>query len=51
MEIRDPYEKKLWEKVKPYLEGCHLREDAPQDVIEADKELHRIAWDLDNVMQ
>lgn len=45
--IVDPYEKKLWEKVEPWLEGCHLREDAPQDVIEADKELMRLAWDLE----
>ena len=47
MEFRDPYEKELWEKVKPWLDGCHLREDAPADVVAADKELYRISWDLD----
>ena len=50
MEIRDPREKELWEKVKPYLDGCRLREDAPIEVVEADKELHKIAWDMD-IMQ
>lgn len=49
MEIRNPREKELWEKVKPYLEGCHLRKDAPQEIIEADKELHKMAWDLEQM--
>lgn len=49
MEIRDPREKELWEKVKPYLDGCHLREDAPIEVVEADKELHKTAWDMDRM--
>ena len=43
----DPYEKSLWEEVKPWLDGCQLREDAPQDVVEGDKELMRLAWDLE----
>ena len=43
MEICDPRERELWEKVKPYLDGCHLREDAPIEVVEADKELLSIA--------
>ena len=34
---------------KPYLDGCHLREDAPIEVVEADKELHKIAWDMDRM--
>lgn len=49
MDIRDPYEKELWEKVKPYLEGCHLREDTPPEIVEANRELHRLAWDLDRM--
>ena len=49
MEIRDPRERELWEKVKPYLDGCRLREDAPIEVVEADKELHKIAWDMDRM--
>lgn len=49
MEIRDLREKELWKKVKPYLDGCHLREDAPIEVVEADKELHKIAWDMDRM--
>ena len=44
MIILDPHEKELWEKVKPYLNGCTLREDAPPDVVEADAELKRMAW-------
>lgn len=49
MEIVDPREKELWEKVEPYLDGVHLREDAPEEVREADKELTKIAWDLDRM--
>lgn len=49
MEIRDLREKELWKKVKPYLDGCHLREDAPIEVVEVDKELHKIAWDMDRM--
>lgn len=43
MEIVDPREKELWKKVEPYLDGVHLREDAPEEVREADKELTKIA--------
>ena len=39
-------EKELWEIVKPYLDGCKLRPDAPPEVIAADKELIELAWDL-----
>ena len=49
MEIRDPREKELWETVKPYLDGCQLIDDAPIEVVEADKELHKIAWDMDRM--
>ena len=49
MEIYDSHDRALWEKVKPYLDGCHLRADAPMEIIEADKELHEIAWDLDRM--
>ena len=45
--IVDPREQELWDKVEPWLDGCHLRKDAPQDVIEADKELMRLAGDLE----
>lgn len=45
----DPRQLELWEKIKPYLGGkegkLHLREDAPPDIIEAEKELYRISWD------
>lgn len=47
MDLFEPDEKKLWEKIEPYLDGIHLREDAPEDVVEAAKELKKIAWDLD----
>ena len=47
--IYDPSEKALWEKIEPWLEHGELREDTPTDVIEADKELKRIAWDLDRI--
>ncbi len=40
-------EKELWEMVKPYLNGCELRSDAPPEVIAAREELHKISWDLD----
>ena len=49
MEIVDPREKELWKKVEPYLDGVHLREDAPEEVREADQELTKIAWDLDRM--
>lgn len=49
LETFDLRERELWEKVKPYLNGCHLRKDSPQEVIEADAELHRIAWDPDRM--
>jgi len=39
-------EKELWEKAKPYLDGCHLKDDAPREIIEAVKRLHEISWDL-----
>ena len=50
--ICDPHIIELWEKIKPYLGGkegkLHLRENAPPDIVEAEKELYRISWaDLD----
>lgn len=45
MFIVDPHEKELWEKIKPYLDGCTLRKDAPPEIIAADKELKKIAWE------
>lgn len=45
MNIFDSREKELWEKVKPYLVGNHLKDDAPEDVIKAEEELHKLAWE------
>ncbi len=45
MYIVDENERKLWESVKPYLEGCKLKEDAPKEIIEASEELKKIAWE------
>lgn len=45
MYIVDTHERKLWEKVKPYLEGCKLKKDAPADVIKAREELKKLAWE------
>ena len=42
----DPRELSLWEKIKPYLEGCKLKENAPKEIVEASKELKKIAWEL-----
>lgn len=41
--------KNYGKKFEPYLDGVHLREDAPEEVREADKELTKIAWDLDRM--
>ena len=38
-------EKELWDIVEPYLDGCKLRPDAPPEVVAADEELTRLAWD------
>lgn len=43
--IFDSREKELWEKVKPYLVGDHLKDDAPEDVTKAEEELHKLAWE------
>ena len=39
-------EKKLWDRVKPYMDGRKLRPDAPSEVVAAYKELYNWAWDL-----
>ena len=39
-------ERKLWDMVEPYLDGCKLRPDAPPEVVAADKELYEWAWEL-----
>ena len=41
----DPHEIALWDKIEPWLEGCHLRKDAPSDIVAANEELKRILWD------
>ncbi len=38
-------EKKLWDKVEPYMDGSKLRPDAPSEVVAAYKELYNWAWD------
>lgn len=45
MYIVDPHEKKLWDKVKPYLDKNGLRKDAPPEVVSANNELERLAWE------
>lgn len=45
MYIVDAHEKELWEKVKPYLGNEGLRKDAPPEVVAADKELKKLAWE------
>lgn len=41
----DQQERELWETVKPYLDGCELKKDAPEEIKAAHEELRRIAWE------
>ena len=38
-------EQKLWNLVEPYMHGDALRSDAPPEVVRANEELTRLAWE------
>lgn len=33
---------RLWDMIKPWLDGCTLRKDAPKEIVEAYKEYDRL---------
>ena len=40
-----PEEEELWEKIEPYLIGCHLADDAPQEIKEAERRFRELGWE------
>lgn len=36
----------LFNFIEPYLEKCHLREDAPKEAYEAFEKLKKLAWEM-----
>lgn len=40
MLIFPPEREKQWEKIKQYMDGCHLRDDAPEEIKEIADDYH-----------